>query len=141
MDRVSDWNDNMIADFRANDGQTGRFGNRLVLMHTVGAKSGKTHVIPVLGLPQSDDGWLVIASAAGSPKHPGWYHNIVAQPSFEVESANTGSITTSQVSAHELDDSEYAAGWAQFTALGDTFLDYEKKTEGRRMPIFRLTKV
>ncbi len=141
MDRVSEWNDNMIAEFHKNDGQTGRFGNRLVVMHTTGAKSGKTHLIPVLGLPQGDDGWLVIASAAGSPKHPGWYHNIVATPSFELESANTGTIVSQKVSAHELTDAEYPAGWAQFVALGDTFVDYEKKTEGRRMPIFKLSKV
>jgi len=60
MDRVSDWNDKMIAEFREGNGTAGRFGRALVIMHTTGAKSGHERLVPVAGFP-TDDGWMVVA--------------------------------------------------------------------------------
>ena len=139
---MSDWNDKMIAEFRENNGTAGRFGRGLVIMHTIGAKSGHARLVPVAGFP-TDDGWMVVASAAGSPKHPGWYHNLTKHPEFEIEFAAEGDgIDTAQVHATEItDDAAYDAAWKTVTTTMPGFLEYPKTTQGRRIPIFRLTKV
>ena len=61
---MADWNQNIIDEFRANDGTvtTAGFGRSLVLLHHVGAKSGVERVTPVMGLRQDADTWLVAAS-------------------------------------------------------------------------------
>jgi deazaflavin-dependent oxidoreductase (nitroreductase family) len=141
MDRVSDWNDKMIAEFRENKGTAGRFGRGLVIMHTIGAKSGEERLVPVASMP-TDGGWLVMASAAGSPKNPGWYHNLKTHPDFEVEvPADGDGVETVNVTAVELGDDEYAAAWTAFTTRMPGFLEYEKTTQGRRMPLFELKRV
>ena len=142
MDRVSDWNDKMIAEFREGNGTAGRFGRALVIMHTIGAKSGEERLVPAAGFPTSD-GWLVVASAAGSPKHPAWYHNLKKHPEFEVEAplADDG-IETVRVRAAEItDDAVYDDSWARVTATMPGFLEYPKTTQGRKIPIFQLTRV
>ena len=66
---MSDWNDKMIAEFRGNNGTAGRFGRGLVVMHTIGAKSGEERLVPVASMP-TDNGWLVISPEGhyrGSP--------------------------------------------------------------------------
>jgi deazaflavin-dependent oxidoreductase (nitroreductase family) len=141
MDRVSDWNDKMIEQFRDGNGTAGQFGRGLVIMHTIGAKSGQERLIPVAGM-RNDDGWLVIASAGGRPKHPGWYHNLKKHPDFDVEvPADGDGIETAKVTAVELGDDDYPPAWKIFTTRMPNFLEYEKTTEGRRMPIFQLKKV
>ncbi|HEU0206089.1 MAG TPA: nitroreductase/quinone reductase family protein [Pseudolysinimonas sp.] len=138
---MSDWNDKMIAEFREGDGTTGQFGRGLVIMHTIGARSGQERLIPVVSM-RSDNGWLVMASAAGAPQHPGWYHNLKKHPEFEIEAAaDGGGIETAQVTAVELNDDEYPAAWTTFTTEMPGFLEYEKTAQGRRMPLFELKKV
>ena len=75
---MSDWNDMIIAEFRANGGTVERFGRDLVIMHTLGAKSGEERLNPVMGIPE-DGAWLVAATAAGHPSDPAWAHNLRAQ--------------------------------------------------------------
>ena len=142
MDRVSDWNEKMITEFREGNGTAGRFGRSLVIMHTIGAKSGHERLVPVAGF-RTDDGWMVVASAAGSPKHPGWYHNLIKHPEFEIEFAAEGDgIETAKVRVTEItDDEAYDAAWKTVTTTMPGFLEYPKTTQGRRMPILHLTKV
>ncbi|MEZ4515967.1 MAG: nitroreductase/quinone reductase family protein [Chloroflexota bacterium] len=83
---MSDWNKQIIDEFRANDGRVGGpfEGKTLLLLHTIGAKSGKERVNPVATF--EDNGRLVvIASKGGAPTNPDWYYNIVAHPDVEVE--------------------------------------------------------
>ena len=76
----------VIAEYRATGGTvTGRFAGRpLLLLTTIGAKSGRPHVTP---LNYSVDGerLVVIASKGGSPTHPDWYRNLVAHPEVTIE--------------------------------------------------------
>ena len=129
------YNDRVIEEFRANGGIVASFGSSLVLLHTVGARSGEARVNPVLGIADGD-GWLVIASAAGSTKHPSWYFNIVAQPEISIETPS-GIV---EVLATDLEGDEWEAAWAAFVARSPAFGEYRTRSEGREFPIFRLTR-
>lgn len=76
----------VIEEFRANKGKVGGFfeGSDLVLLTTVGAKSGETRTTPMLYVRDGDT-VAVAASFAGAPRHPAWYHNLVANPEVTVE--------------------------------------------------------
>jgi deazaflavin-dependent oxidoreductase (nitroreductase family) len=73
----------MIRDLRANSGRTSD-GNVLVILETVGAKTGRTHLKPVCVREDGAD-LIVAATAGGQPKHPQWYPNLVAHPEIRVE--------------------------------------------------------
>jgi deazaflavin-dependent oxidoreductase (nitroreductase family) len=75
-------NRELIEQFRANGGQLG--DRPLLLLTTIGARSGLPRTTPMMFV-RDGDRVLVIASAAGSPRHPDWYHNLVANPGVTVE--------------------------------------------------------
>ena len=77
----------VVAEFRANGGRVGGpfEGARLLLLTTTGARSGAPHTVPLVYLPDGAHQFLVIASAGGSPRHPAWFHNLVANPHVTVE--------------------------------------------------------
>jgi len=83
---MADFNQQIIQEFRANAGKVGGMfeGTDLVLLTTVGARSGKRHTRPV-GYARDGDRILVFASNAGQPNHPDWYHNLLANPQVTVE--------------------------------------------------------
>ncbi len=82
MAQAEDWNSKIIAEFRANGGKVGGpfEGAPLLLLHTVGAKSGQPRVTPVMYRDLGDDGVAVFASKAGAPTNPDWYHNLLPTP-------------------------------------------------------------
>lgn len=129
------FNDRIIDEFRSNGGVTEMFGSGLVILHTVGAKSGEAREHPVLALRDGAD-WLVIASAAGNPKSPAWYFNMVAQPAIALETPS-GLV---DVLATELQGAEWDAAWQGFTAQSAAFEQYVERAEGRRFPIMRLSR-
>jgi deazaflavin-dependent oxidoreductase (nitroreductase family) len=133
---MSDFNERIIAEFRANNGHvaTAGFGDGLVLLHTVGAKSGEPRVNPLAAIPDGD-GWLVAASAAGAEKHPAWYFNLRAKPNVEVETGD-GVV---HATAHELDGADYEAAWAKFTARSSAFAGYQERAGDRTIPVVKLT--
>ena len=81
-----DFNSQVIDEFRANGGKAGGMfeGMPLVLVHNVGAKSGKEYVTPLVYLADGDD-IVIFASKAGAPENPGWYHNLKAAPNVSIE--------------------------------------------------------
>ena len=83
---MSDFNAQVIEEFRANDGQVGGMfeGSKLIVITVKGAKSGKLYEIPLVYAPDGDK-FLIIGSYGGSDVHPAWYRNILANPRFKVE--------------------------------------------------------
>lgn len=136
---MSDWNDQVIAEFRANGGTTERFGRELVVMHSFGAKSGQERLNPVRGF-RDGDGWLVVASFAGQPVDPAWAHNLRAHPQLDVEVATSDGVATVAVRASELPKPERDAAWVGIVAEAPGFGDYQTKTD-RVIPVFRLSPV
>jgi deazaflavin-dependent oxidoreductase (nitroreductase family) len=138
MDRMSNWNDAVLQQFRENGGTVERFGRSLVVMHTLGAKSGEPRVNPVMGIADGD-GWLVAATFAGQPVDPAWAHNLRAHPDIDLEVALPGSGTeTVAVRATELPEPERTAAWSRFTDASEGFRSYEAKTD-RVFPVFRFS--
>ena len=135
MPEPSDWDRGIIEEFRANSGKVGgRFeGAPMVLLTTKGAKSGEPSTTPLVCLP--DGGRvLVFASKGGAPKHPGWYHNLVANPTVTVEIGTDKYEGTATVVTGDERARLYAKQVERFPAFGD----YEKKTE-RLIPVVALT--
>ena len=137
---MSDFNDRIIAEFRANNGhvQTAGFGSNLVLLHTTGAKSGTPRISPLMGIAQPDGSWLVIASKGGAPEHPAWFHNLLAQPQAAVEVPTPSGIATVPVVATQVPEAEYAEAWHQATERSSAFQKYQERTGGRTIPLVRL---
>ena len=131
-----DWNRRVIAEFRANDGKVGGpfEGASMILVHHFGAKSGTERVSPMVYFPDGDR-MLVVASAAGSPKNPDWYHNLRAHPRVDVEVGTE----TFPVVAEELPRAERDEKWAQITAVAPGFAEYQEKTS-RVIPVLALTR-
>ena len=129
------WNQQIIDEFRANGGKVGgQFaGANLLILRTIGAKSGEVRESPVAYFPEDDGSMVVVASKAGLPTHPDWYHNLKANPKFDVE---VGADTV-PVTAEEITGAEYAAKWAEIVAKAPGFGEYQTKTT-RVIPLVRL---
>ncbi|BCJ36546.1 hypothetical protein Athai_40490 [Actinocatenispora thailandica] len=135
---MTDWNQQIIEEFRRNDGtvETMGFGRGLVLVHHRGAKTGTERINPVAAIRESPDTWLIAASAAGADRNPDWYHNLLAHPEVSIETPDDGVV---QVEAADLARPERDAAWARFKQMSDGFAGYEKKT-ARVIPVLRLTR-
>jgi deazaflavin-dependent oxidoreductase (nitroreductase family) len=131
---MSDWNDKIIEEFRANGGKVGgNFeGAPLLLLHTVGARSGEERIHPMM-YQQVDAGYAVFASKGGAPTNPDWYHNVLAHPDVTAE-IGTGTVRLhARVAAGEERDRIWTAQKAAYPG----FADYELKTT-REIPVIVL---
>lgn len=132
---ANDYNTALIAEFRANNGKLGgQWANsQLVLVNTVGARSGQTRTIPLVHL-QQDDRIYIVGSAAGSEKHPAWYHNLIANPDITFELGDG----TVDATATLLDGEARATVWTEIVAALPFFGDYQNQVS-REIPVFVLT--
>ncbi|MGW3120641.1 nitroreductase/quinone reductase family protein [Streptomyces sp. NPDC001107] len=130
-----DFNQQVIDEFRAHHGHVGGpfEGGRLLLLITTGARTGTPHTTPVGYFPDGGERVLVIASAAGSPKHPDWYHNLLAHPRVTVESG----VFTYEAEAVVLAGEEREQAWARAVEADPGWAEYQKKTE-RIIPVVAL---
>lgn len=126
------WNAQIIEEFRANAGKVGgQFeGAPLLLLHTVGAKSGEARTNPLMYLPKGD-GAVLFASMAGAPRNPDWYYNVVANPDVAVE---IGTDTRPMRATVYDDGPERDALYAEQAELYPQFAEYEQKTD-RTIPV------
>jgi deazaflavin-dependent oxidoreductase (nitroreductase family) len=135
---MSDWNQQIIDEFRANGGDvhTNGFGRGLVLLHHRGARTGVERVSPLAGVRADDGAWLVAASKGGAPDNPAWFHNLLAHPDVEIETPDEGTVP---VVATQLVGADRDAAWARFTARSEGFRAYEQRTT-RTIPVVRLAR-
>ena len=87
LNQANDWNRRIIEEFRANGGRVGGnfAGAPLLLLHTVGARSGKERINPMMYQNLGEGRVAVFASKAGEPTHPDWYHNLLTTPDVTAE--------------------------------------------------------
>lgn len=132
---TNDFNERNIAEFRASHGKLGgNFeGAPVLLLHSIGAKSGEERVSPMMYLPD-DDRYLIFASNAGADRHPAWYHNLTAHPDASIEVGDEHL----DVHAVELDRAERDEKYAIQAERYPGFAEYERRTT-RVIPVLALT--
>ena len=137
MSAMTEFNQKIIEEFRTNGGKVGgQFaGAPMVLLTTKGAKSGKTYVHPLV-YSKDGDKFVIIASFAGAPKHPSWYHNLVAHPTPTLEIGGE----KFQAKATFPTGAERERLFKQQAAQMPVFNDYQKKTT-RQIPVVVLERV
>jgi len=131
------WNQEVIEEFRANNGTilNGQFkGRQLLLLTTTGARSGQKRTAP-LAFTRSGEDYVVIASKAGMPTNPDWYHNLVAHPKVTVEVGGE----TFEANARVTQGDERERLFAAQVALMPGFGDYQRKTT-RQLPVVVLER-
>ncbi|MFE1461688.1 nitroreductase/quinone reductase family protein [Streptomyces nigra] len=133
-----DFNQQVIEEFRANKGRVGGpfEGGRLLLLTTTGARTGRPHTTPVAYLPDGGERVLVIASAAGSPKHPAWFHNLVAHPEVTVEAG----AFTYPARAVVLEGEERDRAFTRAVEAEPGWAAYQERTE-RVIPVVALYEI
>jgi deazaflavin-dependent oxidoreductase (nitroreductase family) len=136
---VPDWNQQIIDEFRANDGSVGgRFARRtLLLLHHRGAKTGTERVNPLAYQRVSGDAVAVFASKGGAPTNPDWYHNVVANPDVTVELGTE----TFRARARVAEGAEREQIWQRQIRDWPGFAEYDEKTKGiRQIPVLVLER-
>jgi deazaflavin-dependent oxidoreductase (nitroreductase family) len=127
---MSDWNTQVIEEFRANGGAVPSMGGApLLILHTTGAKSGQERESPLLYRERGDD-LVIFASFAGAPVNPAWFHNLVAHPEVTVELGTETRSVRARVAGPEERDELWEWNKQDF----DTFAEYESKTD-RTIPV------
>ncbi len=131
----ADFNSQVIEEFRANGGKAGGMfeGKPLLLVHNVGAKSGREFVTPLVYLADGDR-YLIFASKGGAPENPGWYYNLKAGPEVSIEVGTE----TIPVLAEELTGEERDRLYAKQSEEQPQFAEYAQKTD-RKIPVIALT--
>jgi len=97
---LDSYNQRVIEAFRANGGVVDP-GLDLLLLHHVGARSGRERVTPLAYWRVDDTTVAVLASNRGAPKHPGWYHNLVANPDVKTEIGTQTFLARARVATPE----------------------------------------
>ena len=110
-------------------------GRPLLLLTTVGARTGQVRQSVLASFPGGDNSWLIVASAAGAATHPGWLHNLVKNPD-KVWIVTEG--RRRRVRPESLRGAEREAAWQNVVALAPGYAGYTTKTD-REIPIIRLT--
>ncbi len=134
MPDMNDWNRQITQEFRANKGKVGGMweGRPLLLLTTIGAKSGQPHTTPVMYLREGDH-LYVFASKGGAPTHPDWYHNLLAHPAVFIELGDKEFNAIATPVAGEARDQIYARWAEQYPQ----FREYQDKTT-RKIPVIEL---
>jgi deazaflavin-dependent oxidoreductase (nitroreductase family) len=127
-------NRKVIEQFRAGGEIEGMHRDRLLLLTTTGAKTGRPHTTPMMFI-RDGDRLLVIASNMGAPKHPDWYLNLVASPQVRVEAEGESFPAMATPAAGQDRDRL----WAMLKEQYPFFADHEA-TAGRAIPVVALTR-
>lgn len=134
MSSPRNYNHEVIETFRANDGKVpGR--NNLLLLTTIGAKSGQPRIAP-LAYSTDGDRLIIMASKGGAPTNPDWYFNLLANPTVTVEVGGE----TYQARAIVAEGAEHDRLFKIHTDLMPGFADYQRNTE-RQIPVIILERI
>jgi deazaflavin-dependent oxidoreductase (nitroreductase family) len=134
--RTQDRNQRTITEFRANHGRVGGYfqGAPLLLLHTVGARSGQPRVTPMMYLPDGER-FVVFATKAGADRNPDWYWNLKANPNVTIEVGDN----TLAVRAVELTGAERSEKYQTQAQRYPAFAGYERTTT-RLIPVVALIR-
>jgi deazaflavin-dependent oxidoreductase (nitroreductase family) len=134
---TSDWARENAEKYMESGGADGTElqGKPVILLTTIGAKSGKIRKTPLMRVEHGGE-YAVVASLGGAPKNPVWYYNIKAHPHVELQDGRV----TKDYEAREVVGDEKAAWWERAVAAWPDYANYQKKTD-RQIPVFVLTPI
>ena len=135
---MADHNQGIIDEFRSNEGRVGGYfdGAKMLLLHTIGRKTGTERVNPLVYLPDGDR-FVIFATKGGAPTNPDWYANLMASPDIDVE---VGTETIPVHATEVQDDREREDLYARIVERREGFAEYPEKSGGRRIPVIALDR-
>jgi deazaflavin-dependent oxidoreductase (nitroreductase family) len=132
---TSDWARKQAEEFEASGGTKNSMnGMSIVVVTSVGAKSGKLRKTPLMRV-EHDGEYALVASLGGAPQNPVWYHNLKKNPHVELQD---GPVKKDYI-AREVSGEERDIWWERSVAAFPEYANYQKKTD-RVIPIFVLTE-
>jgi deazaflavin-dependent oxidoreductase (nitroreductase family) len=134
---TSDWSRENAETYMKSGGTDGTElkGKPVILLTTVGAKTGKIRKTPLMRVENNGE-YAVVASLGGAPKHPVWYWNIKKNPRVELQDGQV----TKDYEAREVTGDDKAVWWERAVEAWPDYAEYQKKTD-REIPVFVLTPV
>ena len=134
---TSDWARENAELYMASGGTEGTElkGKPVILLTTIGAKTGKLRKTPLMRV-EHDGQYAVVASLGGAPKNPVWYYNVVKHPRVELQDGTA----TGDYEAREVFGQEKATWWRRAVEVWPDYADYQRKTD-REIPVFVLTPI
>ncbi|MFJ9680763.1 nitroreductase family deazaflavin-dependent oxidoreductase [Streptomyces sp. NPDC101194] len=128
------WVRDQVELFEGSGGTEGTTlrGLPVIILTTRGARSGKIRKTPLMRV-EHDGTYAVVASQGGAPKHPVWYHNLVADPRVELQDGPV----RQDMNAREVTGEEKAVWWQRAVDAFPDYADYQLKTD-RQIPVFVL---
>lgn len=132
-----DWAREQAEKYMASGGAEGTElqGKPVVLVTTVGAKTGKLRKTPLMRVEHNGE-YAIVASLGGAPKHPVWYYNVKKNPHVELQD---GTVTGDYV-AREVFGAEKKVWWERAVQVWPAYAEYQAKTD-REIPVFVLTPI
>jgi deazaflavin-dependent oxidoreductase (nitroreductase family) len=110
-------------------------GKRVIVLTTLGKKSGKIRKTPLMRV-EHDGRYAAVASLGGAPKHPVWYFNLLANPTVDLQDGPD----KQEMVAREVFGEEKAQWWQTAVAAFPDYAGYQAKTD-RAIPVFVLEPV
>jgi F420H(2)-dependent quinone reductase len=134
---TSDWARENAEKYMESGGTEGTElqGKPVILLSTIGAKTGKLRKTPLMRVEHNGE-YAIVASLGGAPKNPVWYYNVKAHPRVELQDGGE----SHDYDAREVFGDEKAAWWERCVQAWPDYANYQKKTE-RQIPVFVLTRV
>jgi F420H(2)-dependent quinone reductase len=131
------WVRDQVQEYEGSGGTSGTTMRDMpvIIVTTVGAKSGKLRKVPLMRV-EHDGEYAAVASMGGAPKNPVWYSNLVANPRVEVRD---GAVVQA-MTAREVTGEEKSIWWQRCVAAFPDYADYQAKTK-RSIPVFVLTPI
>jgi deazaflavin-dependent oxidoreductase (nitroreductase family) len=128
------WVRTQVDTYEATAGAEGNTlrGRPVVILTTRGARSGKLRKTPLMRV-EHDGTYAVVASLGGAPKHPVWYHNVLADPHVELQDGHE----PRDMRAREVTGEEKALWWQRAVEAWPDYASYQRKAE-REIPVFVL---
>ena len=132
---TAQWVRDQVDEYEGSGGSAGTTMRDIpvIIVTTVGAKSGKIRKVPLMRV-EHDGEYAAVASMGGAPKNPVWYNNLVADPRVELRDGEV----VQHMTAREVTGAEKAIWWERCVAAFPDYADYQAKTE-RSIPVFVLS--
>ena len=129
------WVADQVAEYEASGGQSANTlrdtGIPIIVFSTIGRKSGKVRKVPLMRV-EHEGVYALVASKGGDPKHPGWFHNLEANPTIMMQDGPEPYETT----VRQADGDEYDAWWDRAVSVFGNYAEYKKLAGDRKIPIF-----